>query len=91
MPGNNGAVNEHNQLEPSLFFLFLQENKGNGLTGGQTAFSAMRASSFKPYTGSTLQSTSLCVHIIDREALRGKAVRKHTVVLLLQPVLSHSL
>lgn len=91
MPRNNGAVNEHNQLEPSLFFLFLQENKGNSLTGGQTAFSARLASSFKPYTGSALQSTNLCVRIIDREAFRGKAVGKHTVVLWLQPVLTHSL
>ncbi len=48
------------------------------MTRGQTAFSALHVSPFKPYMHNSLQSTNLCARIMDREAFGVKAPGQHT-------------
>lgn len=59
-----------------LFSFFAREQRQ--WTNGCTAFSALHVLPFKPYMHNSLQSTNLCVHIMDREAFRGKALGQHT-------------
>lgn len=64
-----------------FFPCFLQENKGKGLTGGWTAFSALHIYRHSNNTSAlALQSTNLCFCTMDGEAFRGKAKRQHMQV-----------
>lgn len=85
MPGDNVVVNEHKQTQPSFSF-FCKGTKAM-VWKGSNCISAWHVSPFKPYMHNSLQSTNLCVHIMDR-GLQRQHDWDNTQVVLLRPAQS---
>lgn len=74
---NNGVVNEHKYKRPSVFFLW-QRTKATVRRGVKLHFQhCISQRAFKPNTHNSLQSTTLCIHIMQR-LLGAKQRDKHT-------------